>query len=175
MSAIIETIYKYDSLISYRLGDLKSHRWLRDLMVISSKLGDGSIWLFLSLSLLLFGGIEGQKAVLIGTISVILCVAIFKAIKHSTTRKRPFETYVDMEFILPPPDEYSFPSGHSINAFAIATAAAWFFPLLFIPLFVMASLIAISRVFLSLHYPTDVIVGGLIGIGVSSTLIWVIG
>ena len=175
MAAIMETIYKYDSLISYRLGDLRSYHWLRDLMVISSKLGDGSIWLFLSLSLLLFGGREGQKAVLIGTISVILCVAIFKAIKHSTTRKRPFETYIDMEFILPPPDEYSFPSGHSINAFAIATAAAWFFPLLFIPLFVMASLIAVSRVFLSLHYPTDVVVGGLIGAGVSMALIRAIG
>ena len=175
MAAIIETIYKYDSLISYRLGDLRSYHWFSDLMVISSKLGDGSIWLFLSLSLLLFGGKDGQKAVLIGTISVILCVAIFKAIKHRTNRKRPFETYIDMEFILPPPDEYSFPSGHSINAFAIATAAAWFFPLLFIPLFFMASLIAISRVFLSLHYPTDVTVGALIGTAVSMTLIWVIG
>ena len=175
MAAIMETIYKYDSLISYRLGDLRSYRWFSDLMVIASKLGDGSIWLFLSLSLLLFGGKDGQKAVLIGTISVILCVAIFKTIKHSTTRKRPFETYIYLEFILPPPDEYSFPSGHSINAFAIATVTASFFPLMFIPLFILASLIATSRVFLSLHYPTDVVVGGLIGIGVSSTLIWVIG
>lgn len=93
MAAIIEPIYKYDSLISYRLGDLRSYRWFSGLMVISSKLGNGSIWLFLSLSLLLFGGKDGQKAVLIGTISVILCVAIFKAIKHGTTRKRPFELH----------------------------------------------------------------------------------
>jgi undecaprenyl-diphosphatase len=175
MAAIMATIYKYDSLISYRLGDLKSRQWLRDLMVVSSKLGDGPIWLFLGLSLALFGGGDGRKAVFIGTISVIICVAIFKALKHGTTRKRPFETYADMGFILPPPDEYSFPSGHSINAFAIATAAAWFFPFMFVPLFIMASLIALSRVFLSLHYPTDVVVGALIGTAVSISLIWMIG
>ena len=89
MAVIMETIYKYDSLISYRLGDLKSHRWLSDLMVISSKLGDGPIWLFLSLSLLIFGGSDGQKAVLIGIISVILCVAVFKAISTALQERGP--------------------------------------------------------------------------------------
>lgn len=175
MAAIINTIYRYDSLISYRLRDMRSQRWFSALMVISSKLGDSSLWLFLGISLILFGGATGRKAVLIALLSVLLCTAIFKAVKNTTTRKRPFEKYTDMEFILPPPDEYSFPSGHSMNAFAIATVAAYYFPLFFAPLFTMASLIAVSRVFLALHYPTDVVVGAVIGAAISGVLIFLAG
>jgi undecaprenyl-diphosphatase len=175
MAAIIETIYRYDSLISYRLGDMRSHRWFSALMIVSSKLGDGSLWLFLGILFIVFGGELGRKAVLIALLSVALCIAIFKAVKNTTTRKRPFEKYTDMELILPPPDEYSFPSGHAMNAFAIATAAAYFFPLLFLPLFTAASLIAVSRVFLALHYPTDVIAGAMIGVIISGVLIFLTG
>jgi undecaprenyl-diphosphatase len=175
MTAFMEKIYKYDSIISYRLCDFRYCRWFSALMVISSKLGDGLIWFFLSLCLILLGGMTGVKAVFVEILSAVICIAIFKKIKNSTTRKRPFETYPDMEFILPPPDEYSFPSGHSMNAFAAATVMACYFPFLFLPLFIIAVLIATSRVFLALHYPTDVIIGALIGVSVSLSLIWILG
>lgn len=173
MAALIEKIYKYDSIISYRLIDLRSHQWLRLMMMFSSKLGDGPLWVFMCPLIMVFGGGIGRRAVLLAAVSAVLCIGIFKAVKNATGRQRPFETYPDLiiELTLPPPDKFSFPSGHSMNAFAIATVIAYYFPFLLIPLYTLAVLIAASRVFLALHYPTDCIAGAFVGAAVSAVLI----
>ncbi len=177
MSAFIEKVYKYDSLISYRLSDLRSYNGLTLLMMFASKLGDGPVWTILSLIILAFGGTAGRHAVLLVAASTLLCVSIFKLIKRATSRKRPFEMYPDllMEYALPPPDMFSFPSGHSMNAFAIAVIMGYYFPFMMLPLLALALLIAASRVFLALHYPTDCIVGALMGVLVSTGLIFLVG
>lgn len=177
MSAFIEKIYRYDSLISYRLGDLRSHNGLNLLMIFASKLGDGPVWAVLSLILLVLGGPKGRHAVILVAASTVLCVAIFKALKGATSRKRPFETYPDllMEYSLPPPDAFSFPSGHSMNAFAIAVIMGYYFPFMMLPLLALALLIAASRVFLALHYPTDCLAGALVGVLVARGLIFFAG
>jgi undecaprenyl-diphosphatase len=62
-----------------------------------------------------------------------------------------------------PPDDFSFPSGHATNAFAICTVLAIAFPLLAPVLAILAASVAASRVALGLHYASDVVVGALIG------------
>lgn len=177
MAALIEKIYKYDSAISYRLIDMRSHQWFRLMMMFSSKLGDGPSWVIMFLLVMVFGSGIGRRAVLLAAVSAVLCVGIFKAVKTAAGRQRPFETYPDLmiELTLPPPDKFSFPSGHSMNAFAIATVIAYYFPSLLIPLYTLAILIAASRVFLALHYPTDCIVGAFVGATVSAALILLAG
>jgi undecaprenyl-diphosphatase len=64
-----------------------------------------------------------------------------------------------------PPDQFSFPSGHSISAFAFALSIGLFEPSLMYGLLFCALSVAISRIMLGLHFLSDVIVGSLIGAG----------
>jgi undecaprenyl-diphosphatase len=79
-----------------------------------------------------------------------------KAIFH---RHRPY-----VHQIGPPSSTYSFPSGHAATSFACATVLSAFVPRLRVPFFVLATLIALSRVYNGLHYPTDVLAGALLGV-----------
>jgi undecaprenyl-diphosphatase len=67
--------------------------------------------------------------------------------------------------VILPPDKYSFPSGHSITAFAVAFSVGLFYPDLQAPLLAVAALIASSRIILGMHFSSDVLAGSLIGVG----------
>jgi len=62
-----------------------------------------------------------------------------------------------------PPDQFSFPSGHSITAFAVTCSVGLFYPSLFELLLFFAISIAISRIFLGMHFLSDVVAGSLLG------------
>ena len=177
MTAFIERICKYDHLISSRLCDLRSNETLTGVMVLASRAGDGPTWVLLGLIMLIFGDSPGRSAAPVLVVSSMICIGVFKLVKSTTSRKRPFEEFADlpMDFRTPPPDRFSFPSGHSMNAFAVAVVYGYYFPFMLIPLLALAALIAASRVFFSLHYPSDVTVGAAVGILVASAVIHVIG
>ena len=63
----------------------------------------------------------------------------------------------------PPLDEFSFPSGHTLHAVSFGIVAAGWFPVLALPLALFAVLVAMSRVVLGLHYPSDVLAGAALG------------
>jgi undecaprenyl-diphosphatase len=86
------------------------------------------------------------------------------ALKNIITRERPFKVYPDIEK-LSEAGSYSFPSGHTLEVFAIAVALSISIPKkkIIIPLFLWASLVAYSRMALGVHYPSDVIAGMIIG------------
>jgi undecaprenyl-diphosphatase len=68
------------------------------------------------------------------------------------------------------PDNPAFPSGHAATSFACAALLAWLTPLPKIPLFVLAGLIAFSRVYVGVHYPLDALGGALLGLAVATAL-----
>jgi undecaprenyl-diphosphatase len=78
--------------------------------------------------------------------------------KSVIDRHRPFETQLG-----PPTSTHSFPSGHSATAFACATVLASLAPRWRVPFFALAALIAFSRLYNGVHYPTDVLAGGVLG------------
>jgi membrane-associated phospholipid phosphatase len=70
------------------------------------------------------------------------------------------------------PDSSSFPSGHSATAFATAVAVGMLYPRLRIPLLTLAALVALSRVYLGVHYWSDVVAGSLLGVAIGLATVW---
>ena len=154
-----------DHRVMRRLNRWRAPRWLRIWMVWSSRLGDGWIWYTVGISLLLFGGDLRYIAFGAAVTAEAATVVIFRAIKKASKRKRPCHLEVHCWSRVLPPDQFSFPSGHSMSAFAIAVPLCIFYPELQAPLLVLSFSIAISRVILGIHFVSDVVVGSLLGAG----------
>jgi undecaprenyl-diphosphatase len=95
---------------------------------------------------------------------------LFKALKRISHRQRPcqFEPHCWAKVL--PPDQFSFPSGHTMTAFAISLVVSYFYPSLEAPLYFLAISIGVSRVVLGMHFLSDVLAGALLGsaLGVAS-------
>ena len=106
-----------------------------------------------------------NKGLFIGT---TLCVsaAATVALKYGFNRKRPFVTYPDIQKVADA-GSYSFPSGHTSDAFATATSLSLAFPKWYVitPSFLWACSVGYSRMDLGVHYPSDVLAGAIVGAG----------
>ncbi len=137
--------------------------WFLRVMRVSSRLGDGLLWGALLVALpLLYGG-AALRVVLIMAATGLSGHLIYRRLKSSLVRERPFIRHPGINLAMPPLDRYSFPSGHTMHAVAFAWQAVAHFPVLSWTLVPAAALIALSRVVLGLHYPTDVLAGAAIG------------
>lgn len=129
-----------------------------------SSLGDaGLIWIVLSILLLLFP--KTRKAGFASAAALLFMLVTGNMIlKPLVARLRPFTVNTAVELLIPPPTDFSFPSGHTYASFASASAIYRNNRKIGIPALILASLIAFSRLYLYVHYPTDVMFGILFGI-----------
>jgi undecaprenyl-diphosphatase len=95
-----------------------------------------------------------------------LAEGITVALKHLTERARPPLADPTIQALVSLPESTSFPSGHAATAFAAATAVGVLHPRLRAPLLGLAVLVAVSRVYLGVHFWSDVLVGSLLGVGI---------
>ena len=128
----------------------------------------------MGLIILLFGGDRRWVAVGAAALAAGLGIAIFVNLKKSTGRRRPCVFEPHCWATLLPPDQFSFPSGHTITAFAVAVSLSRFYPDLAAGLLFCAASVAGSRILLGMHFLSDVIAGGLLGaaLGYGSVLLW---
>jgi undecaprenyl-diphosphatase len=113
-------------------------------------------------------GVSGMQAALHMALTGVAGLLVYKLIKNRAVRERPYITYSAIECASAPLDRYSFPSGHTLHAVSFTVLLASYFPEWTGPLAVLALLIALSRVILGLHYPTDVAAGATLGVGLGT-------
>jgi len=108
-----------------------------------------------------------RPVVLLTAVAAFLVAALLSALAKITfERPRPPLADSDIDPAIALPDSWSFPSGHATTAFAAAAAIALLCPRARWPALALAALIAVSRVFLGVHFWLDVIAGALLGVGV---------
>jgi len=129
----------------------------------ASRLGNGVVWYALLAVLPLLYGRAAVRPVLVMTLVGLVGVSLYKLLKQTFVRERPFITHAGISLHDAPLDRYSFPSGHTLHAVAFTWQTVAHFPMLSWVLLPLTGLVAASRVVLGLHYPTDVVVGAVIG------------
>lgn len=141
------------------------------LFQIASRLGDGVIWYVLIAALALLFGARGQLAAKQCLVAGAAGLAIYRLLKNVLVRERPYMTHTTIVCAGKPLDRFSFPSGHTLHAVSFTVIVCGLLPAFVLALVPLAVLIALSRVVLGLHYPSDVLAGGLLGalIGLAST------
>ncbi len=147
---------------------------LDELFRFVGRISDGMCWYTLLALFPLLHGWNGVRATLHMGIMALIGVAAYKWLKQRATRERPYVTHDSIDLAGAPLDRYSFPSGHTMHAVSFTMLAAWHEPVWLLPLAVFGILVALSRVVLGLHYPTDVLAGGLVGAILASASIGVL-
>ena len=130
---------------------------------VASRLGDGPLWYTMIAALPLLFGTAAIRVMLIITATGLAGHLVYGRLKSSLVRERPFVRHPAINLQMPPLDRYSFPSGHTLHAVSFTWQAVAHYPVLSWVLVPAATLIALSRVVLGLHYPTDVLAGAAIG------------
>lgn len=140
-----------------------SLRGVGPFFAVISWLGNGKLWYALLILLPVFSSTTGPLATVHMAFVGLVNLLLYKVIKSQTRRPRPCHAYEKIMRGAVPLDEYSFPSGHTMHAVGFSMVATAWFPALLVPLSVFTVLVALSRVILGLHYPTDVMLGATLG------------
>lgn len=136
-----------------------------------SRLGDGVFWYTLMLLLPVIHGIGAVTVSVHMALTGLFGLFIYKWLKARTSRPRPFMVSDHIIRRVPPLDEYSFPSGHTLHAVAFSLVLLSYLPEWFWIVVPFSLLVAASRPILGLHYPSDVLAGALVGATVAGASI----
>jgi undecaprenyl-diphosphatase len=156
------------------INGLSTRSSVRSFFAAVSRVGDGWVWYALMVVLAATQGVYGVRAALAMGLASLVGVGLYKVLKARLVRERPYLTHQDIRVGCAPLDRYSFPSGHTLHAVLFSIVAIAWFPALAAVLVPLALLIALSRVVLGLHYPTDVLVGALLGWGLAELSLWIV-
>lgn len=140
-------------------------RLLDILMPKLTNLGSALFITLFTLSFIVFGEEDLRKIGIQGAATLAISQAITYSLKTLLGRERPYNKLKKLNTFGIILKDYSFPSGHTSASFSIATTIAINVPKLTIVVMALALLVGISRIYLGVHYPTDVVGGIIIGIG----------
>jgi len=171
VAAVMDLLDNLEIGLCLRINGLGNRKWVRQFFSIVSRLGDGGYWAAMGGVLIMMQGVEVLPDIGRIIATTIVGIGVYKTLKGQLIRERPYITNTAIQLGAPPLDRYSFPSGHTMHA---ATFTVFFThaeqTLLFATL-PFAVLVAISRVLLGLHYPSDVFVGAVLGVFLASVAI----
>ena len=162
----------FDQMILLFIQDSIRCDWLTDIIRAITLMGDnGLIWLVLLLLLLIYP--KNRKLGMVAGLSFLLSVGVAEVIKNLVMRPRPFLTIAELVPLVKPPQSYSFPSVHTVSSFSVAWILLWSQEgkAVRYTVFAFALLMAFSRLYVGVHYPSDVLTGMLLAF-LGSYIVW---
>jgi len=151
-------------LAACRALQRRTGEWAHALLATVSRLGDGWVWAALALALLLADGPGALPTVFAMAMAAAAGMPLYVLLKRRMARPRPCAADGSgLRALVPALDLYSFPSGHTLHAVAFTIVVLGHYPGLAWLLVPFAVLVALSRVVLGLHYPSDVAAGAALG------------
>ncbi len=174
--AKIQTIFRhidhYELSLCVLCNRVSRSSRLERVFVLVSRLGDGAAWCGLMLLLPLWYGRSALNTSLRMAVVGAVGLVLYRTLKTNLLRTRPYLQHHAIRRGTAPLDLYSFPSGHTLHAVAFSGVVLHAYPGLAWVLLPFATSIALSRVILGLHYPSDVLAGALIGAGLARLVLW---
>ena len=160
-------IKSWDEAVIQKISSLQN-KFLDKTMILFTRMGDGGlVWGIIAISFLIT---KQYKTVSLKMLLSLCLTTIFGEviIKRLVGRLRPSQIISKEDLLIKKPKSYSFPSGHTASSFGVAVVLSEAFPEISILFFSLAIFIGFSRIYLRVHYPTDVIVGAIVGIACGS-------
>ena len=172
----MDALLNFDSSILLWIQDSLRAGFLTPVVKVITHLGDkGALWILITLALLCFRKTR-RLGILCGIAMAIGLVVTNLVIKNWVARVRPYEVIPGLNCIVGLADDWSFPSGHTTNSLACGWVLFRKAPRRWqrVCALVMAILISLSRLYVGIHYPTDVLGGVVIGICSAVLAMWLV-
>lgn len=146
-----------------RLNGVRLPDWEVSVFRAASRLGDGVFWYALMGGLLAWYGFDALPTVLHMILAGLAGTLVYKWLKGATERPRPYQVCPTICCLTAPLDRFSFPSGHTLHAVVFSVVTTAYYPALAAWVWPFTLLVAASRLVLGLHYPSDVVIGAVLG------------
>jgi undecaprenyl-diphosphatase len=163
MRTIVATITRWDLAWLTAIFGMHSQRQLTLALPKISRTADGFCYPLLALALLAADPETGRAFLAAAAAAFAIELPVYKLVKRSVKRDRPCDRLVGVAGRVTPGDRFSFPSGHTAAAFLMATLLGNAYPVLFPIAGAWALAVGVARIYLGVHYPTDVVAGMLLG------------
>ena len=163
MKALFKYISHKDINILRIINNSWKCRFLDIIMPSMTYLGSFTFMFIFCTAAFLFDSPMLRSMAIKAMISITISTGIGKILKVTVTRLRPFINIPNLNIKKIGIDKYSFPSGHTTGAFSLAVIIALYFPIFGLITVPLAICVGISRIYIGVHYPTDVIMGIFIG------------
>ena len=162
---IVNRVTGWDAACVTSLLRLRSRSSVLKIFTLISHSGDGYLYPLIAVLIYLLVPSAGREFILAGAIAYTLETTLYKLLKNRIRRNRPCHAMSGVTNAVATMDTFSFPSGHTAAAFGMTTLFYYFFPLCAIAILLWACMIGFFRVYLGVHYPTDILAGTLLGMG----------
>lgn len=163
----LQALHSFDVAAFSRIVQWNTRRSLCQLARLVSASADGWPYLTVPLALAVISPILAWQVLVVLVTGFAIERASYYLLKNSFKRNRPPNVIPGFQSVITASDEFSFPSGHTSGAFLIATVLVLLLPLGIAGyLYGWASLVALSRVVLGVHFPLDTLAGAAHGAGI---------
>ncbi len=164
LRTIANNLMGWDTALCVRIANLNGWRLFDCVMYWVSRTGDGHLYGLIGILWLVMDYSVAIKLLPAMLAAFAIELAVQKLVKHAIKRNRPFVKIAAVQNLIRPPDQFSFPSGHTASAFLVITILSSLYPQIELAGYFWASAVGFSRIYNGVHYPTDVLAGVVLGL-----------